>query len=233
MHGTQYLAPTVQPAGDELLHRDVRASAGCSRRCIRARSRSRSASSASAPARSRRTARTATCTASTTSTRPSSASPERDFTYLQDSEATIEIAARRRAPDARARAAADFDVLAIDAFSSDAIPVHLITSEALALYAKHMKPGGVIAFHVTNRFLNLVPVVEALARRARHAGGVESTTTAPTCSRAAATGCSCRTTAALLDEPADRRTRRRRIDARDPTGGCGPTTSTTCSRCCK
>ena len=41
--------------------------------------------------------------------------------------------------------------------------MHLITSEALGVYLKHMKPGGVIAFHVTNRFLNLVPVVEALA----------------------------------------------------------------------
>ena len=56
-----------------------------------------------------------------------------------------------------------FDVLAIDAFSSDAIPVHLITSEAVGVYLKHMKPGGVIAFHVTNRFLDLVPVVKALA----------------------------------------------------------------------
>ena len=58
----------------------------------------------------------------------------------------------------------NFDVLAIDAFSSDAIPVHLITSEAVAIYKRHMKPDGVIAFHVTNRFLDLVPVVEALAR---------------------------------------------------------------------
>jgi len=41
--------------------------------------------------------------------------------------------------------------------------VHLITSEALALYARHIKPTGVIAFHVTNRFLDLVPVVAALA----------------------------------------------------------------------
>jgi hypothetical protein len=57
----------------------------------------------------------------------------------------------------------NFDVLAIDAFSSDAIPVHLITSEALAVYRRHMKPGGVIAFHVTNRYLDLVPVVQALA----------------------------------------------------------------------
>jgi spermidine synthase len=57
----------------------------------------------------------------------------------------------------------NFDVLVIDAFSSDAIPVHLITSQALGIYRRHMKPGGVIAFHVTNRFLNLVPVVEGLA----------------------------------------------------------------------
>ncbi len=88
---------------------------------------------------------------------------KRDFSYLAQSEATDRDAAWRRAPDARARAAADLDLLAVDAFSSDAIPVHLITSEALALYAKHIKPDGVIAFHVTNRYLDLVPVVEALA----------------------------------------------------------------------
>jgi len=51
----------------------------------------------------------------------------------------------------------------VDAFSSDAIPLHLITAEAVAIYKRHLAPGGVIAFHVTNRFLNLVPVVEALA----------------------------------------------------------------------
>ena len=88
----------------------------------------------------------------------------RDFTYLSDSEATIELPlgdarlSLEREPPQR------FDVLAIDAFSSDAIPVHLITSEAMAIYKRHMKPDGVIAFHVTNRFLDLVPVVEALAR---------------------------------------------------------------------
>jgi spermidine synthase len=56
-----------------------------------------------------------------------------------------------------------FDVLAVDAFSSDAIPVHLITREALALYLRHMKPDGIVAFHVSNRFLDLVPVVARLA----------------------------------------------------------------------
>ena len=88
---------------------------------------------------------------------------KRDFTYLGDSDATIEtplgdarLVLEREAPQG-------FDVLAIDAFSSDAIPVHLITSEALEIYLRHMKPSGIVAFHVTNRFLDLVPVVEGLA----------------------------------------------------------------------
>jgi hypothetical protein len=95
---------------------------------------------------------------------------KRDFSYLADSEATIEtplgdarLVLEREAPQG-------FDVLAIDAFSSDAIPVHLITLEALSIYRKHMKPSGIIAFHVTNRFLDLVPVVEALA----HAQGLHT-----------------------------------------------------------
>ncbi len=89
---------------------------------------------------------------------------KRDFTYLRDSEATIETPLG----DARVKLESEppqhFDVLAIDAFSSDAIPVHLITTEAVALYKRHIKPDGVIAFHVTNRFLDLAPVVDALAR---------------------------------------------------------------------
>ena len=56
-----------------------------------------------------------------------------------------------------------YDVLVIDAFSSDSIPVHLITREAVAVYLRHMKPDGVIAFHVTNRFLRLAPVVKRIA----------------------------------------------------------------------
>ena len=86
-----------------------------------------------------------------------------DFTYLDQSEAHIETPLGDARLTLEREPAADLDILAIDAFSSDAIPVHLITSEALALYAKHIKPTGVIAFHVTNRFLDLVPVVAALA----------------------------------------------------------------------
>jgi MFS family permease/SAM-dependent methyltransferase len=87
----------------------------------------------------------------------------REFTYLRDSKAKIELAlgdARltlEREPQRR------FDVLAVDAFSSDAIPVHLITREALGVYLKHLAPDGIVAFHVSNRFLNLIPVVARLA----------------------------------------------------------------------
>ncbi len=59
--------------------------------------------------------------------------------------------------------AQQFDVLAIDAFSSDAIPIHLLTKESVELYWKHIKPDGVLALHVTNRFIRLEPVVQRMA----------------------------------------------------------------------
>jgi hypothetical protein len=54
----------------------------------------------------------------------------------------------------------NFDVLAVDAFSSDAIPIHLLTREALDLYFHHLKPSGILALHVSNRYLDLIPVCE-------------------------------------------------------------------------
>jgi hypothetical protein len=56
-----------------------------------------------------------------------------------------------------------FDLLALDAFSSDAIPVHLLTKEAFEIYLQQLRPNGVIAVHISNRYLNLRPVVEKLA----------------------------------------------------------------------
>jgi SAM-dependent methyltransferase len=88
---------------------------------------------------------------------------QRDFTFLRDSDATIELALGDARLSLEREPKQQFDVLVVDAFSSDAIPAHLITAEALGIYRRHMKPGGVIAFHVTNRFLNLIPVVEGLA----------------------------------------------------------------------
>lgn len=58
-----------------------------------------------------------------------------------------------------------FDVLVIDAFSSDAIPVHLLTAEAFTEYARHLAPNGMIAVHVSNRHLDLTPVVAAGAEQ--------------------------------------------------------------------
>ena len=93
---------------------------------------------------------------------------QRDFTYLKDSDASIELVLGDARLSLDREPKQEFDVLAIDAFTSDAIPVHLVTAEALAVYQRHMKPGGVIAFHVTNRYVDLIPVVEALA----HAQGL-------------------------------------------------------------
>jgi hypothetical protein len=60
------------------------------------------------------------------------------------------------------RSADRYSLIVLDAFSSDAIPIHLLTREALALYLAHLEPGGVVAFHVSNRHLNLVPIVGRL-----------------------------------------------------------------------
>jgi spermidine synthase len=62
-----------------------------------------------------------------------------------------------------ARESQQFDLLALDAFSSDAIPVHLLTKEAFEIYLKQLKPDGVLAIHISNRYLDLQPVVEKLA----------------------------------------------------------------------
>ena len=57
----------------------------------------------------------------------------------------------------------NFDLLAIDAFAGDSIPMHLLTREAMQAYIKHLAPGGVMVFQATNRFVNIAPVVARLA----------------------------------------------------------------------
>lgn len=85
------------------------------------------------------------------------------FSYLSDSRAQIETVLGDARLTMEREPAQNYDVIAIDAFSSDSIPVHLVTREAMAVYLKHLKPDGVVAFHVTNRFLHLAPVVKAIA----------------------------------------------------------------------
>ena len=86
-----------------------------------------------------------------------------EFTFLKDSRAAIETTLGDARLSLEREPPQNFDVLVVDAFSSDAIPVHLITHEALTAYLRHIKPGGAIVFHVTNRFLKLAPVVRQVA----------------------------------------------------------------------
>ena len=88
------------------------------------------------------------------------------FTYLRHSKATVEVVPGDARVSMTNEPPQHYDVIAIDAFSGDAIPVHLITSEALELYRRHLNPGGVVAFHVSNRYLRLASVVRQLADHA-------------------------------------------------------------------
>jgi hypothetical protein len=88
------------------------------------------------------------------------------FTYLRDSGAQITYADGDARASLTREAPQSFDVLAIDAFSGDAIPLHLLTTEALVLYKKHLAPNGILAFHVSNQYLDLAPEITLLATSA-------------------------------------------------------------------
>ncbi len=88
-----------------------------------------------------------------------------DFTFLQDSKAHISFALGDARLTLERQPPQQFDVLAVDAFSSDSIPVHLLTIEAFQLYFHHLRPDGILAMHVSNRHLNLEPVVAAAAQK--------------------------------------------------------------------
>jgi hypothetical protein len=85
------------------------------------------------------------------------------FTYLRDSRAEITFADGDARTSLTREDPQNFDVLAVDAFSGDAIPLHLLTIEAIALYKRHLAPDGILAFHVSNQYLNLAPEIAQLA----------------------------------------------------------------------
>jgi hypothetical protein len=87
----------------------------------------------------------------------------RDFTFLRDSAAKVVIVSGDARLALEAQPPQGFDMLAVDAFSGDAIPVHLLTREAFELYFRHLKADGVLAVHISNSYLNLQPVVERAA----------------------------------------------------------------------
>jgi len=87
------------------------------------------------------------------------------FTFLADSAAAIRIVEGDARLSLESEGPQAFDILGVDAFSGDSIPVHLLTLEAFELYFRRLKPQGVLAVHVSNRFLDLRPVVSAAAAR--------------------------------------------------------------------
>ncbi|HSD67411.1 MAG TPA: fused MFS/spermidine synthase, partial [Vicinamibacteria bacterium] len=99
------------------------------------------------------------------------------FTYLRDARGDVSVALGDGRLLLEGEAPQAYDVFAVDAFSSDAVPTHLLTVEAFAAYMRHLAPGGVLAVHVTNRYVDLKPVVRGAARalslRAEHVPSLE------------------------------------------------------------
>ncbi len=85
------------------------------------------------------------------------------FTYLRDSGAGISVAQGDARTSLTREAPHGFQLLVIDAFSGDAIPLHLLTTEAMQVYRRQLAPNGILAFHVSNQYLDLVPEVALLA----------------------------------------------------------------------
>jgi SAM-dependent methyltransferase len=90
----------------------------------------------------------------------------RYFTFLEDCQAKLEVVLGDARLSLKGASDPSYDMIILDAFSSDAIPIHLVTREALNLYLSKLKPGGMLVFHISNRYLNLQPVLGNLARDA-------------------------------------------------------------------
>ncbi len=92
------------------------------------------------------------------------------FSFVPKSKGKVEVVLGDARLSMEREAPQNYDILAVDAFSSDSIPIHLLTREAIALYFRHLQPGGVLAVHVSNKHLDLAPVVDVAARAlGRHA----------------------------------------------------------------
>ncbi len=87
------------------------------------------------------------------------------FRYLANSRGKIDLIPGDARLSLEREPSQQFDLLVLDAFNSDAIPVHLLTSQAFELYQRHLKPGGLLAAHISNHHLDLVPVLINAARR--------------------------------------------------------------------
>jgi len=96
---------------------------------------------------------------------------KKEFTFIQDCPAKLDIVLGDARLSLENEPPRNFDVLHMDAFSSDSVPVHLLTLEAFQLYFRHLKPDGILVIHISNRYLNLEPVI-ARAAEALHKAGI-------------------------------------------------------------
>ena len=87
----------------------------------------------------------------------------RQFSFQRETKATVEHVLGDGRLSLEREAPRSYDMLAIDAFSGDAVPMHLLTRQAMATYVKHLRPSGAIVFQATNRFVDLLPVIRRLA----------------------------------------------------------------------
>jgi len=88
------------------------------------------------------------------------------FTYLRDSGAQIRIVDGDARSSLVRQQPQNFDVLVVDAFSGDAIPLHLLTEQAVEVYKRHLAPGGILAFHISNQHVDLEPEIALLGKAA-------------------------------------------------------------------
>jgi hypothetical protein len=88
-----------------------------------------------------------------------------EFHYLEDSAADCRIIPGDARISLDQLPPQGYDVLALDAFSSDAVPIHLLTEEAFEIYLKHLPPDGILAVHISSRFFDLLPVMAGHAER--------------------------------------------------------------------
>jgi SAM-dependent methyltransferase len=90
------------------------------------------------------------------------------FTYLKDTASHYDIVVADARLALEREAPQQFDILILDAFSGDAIPMHLLTEQALQLYLRHLRPDGILAIHISNNYLDLHPLVSGMALRANY-----------------------------------------------------------------
>jgi SAM-dependent methyltransferase len=101
------------------------------------------------------------------------------FTFLSNCQGKVEVTLGDARLSLEREPRQDFDLLALDAFNSDAIPVHLFTAEAFEVYNRHLKTNGIIAVHISNNWLDLEPVLANFARRFNYRMAIVDQSPAP------------------------------------------------------